>query len=56
MRLWVYVVFTVYVCSAISLVQPVNLESQIHAQKHYISEARPSFRGWRGWQAKLIEG
>ena len=53
MRLCVYVVFKVYVHSAISLVQLVNPESQIHAHKHYMSEARPSFRGWRGWQARL---
>ena len=33
MCLCVYVVFTVYAHSAISLVQPVYPESQIHAQK-----------------------
>ena len=56
MRLCVYVVFTVYAHSVISLVQPVNPKSETHAQKCYTSEPRPSFCGWRGcqgWQARL---
>ena len=24
------------------------------AQKRYTSDARPSFRGWRGWPARLV--
>ena len=53
MCLCIYIVLTVCACFAISLVQLVNPESQIHAQKCYTSETRPSFRGWRGWQARL---
>ena len=53
MHLLICVVYTVYMRSAISLVQLVNPKSQIHTQKCCLSKARPSFGGWKGWHTRL---
>ena len=51
--LFLCVMYTVYSRSAISLVRPTNPKTQTRAQKHCVSESRPSFRRWRGWHARL---
>ena len=55
-NVFIHMHHVVYAHSAISLVKSVNPKSQIHAQKRYTSEARPSFRGWRGWHTRLASG